>query len=61
VRAAGRTLGSDDAEAPGGTDSLADGEPRDADTARDADDTDLPDSPQRAAARSRWARLLARI
>jgi hypothetical protein len=54
-------LGRDDAAAPGDTASLPDGEPRDDGTARDADATDLPDSPQRAAARSRWARLLARI
>jgi hypothetical protein len=54
-------LGRDDAAAPGGTDSRSDGEPRDAATAEDTDAADLPDSPHRAAARSRWARLLARI
>jgi hypothetical protein len=54
-------LGRDDAAAPGGTDSLADGQPGHAGTARNADAADLPDSPPRAAARSRWARLLARI
>jgi hypothetical protein len=54
-------LGRDATAAPGGTDSLADGQPGHAGTARNADAADLPDSPQRAAARSRWARLLARI
>jgi hypothetical protein len=57
--------GRDNAAAPGDTASLADGEPRDAATAAataaDTDAADLPDSPQRAAARSRWARLLVRI
>jgi hypothetical protein len=41
--------------------SLTCSEPHDAGTARDAAAADLPDSAQRAAARSRWARLLARI
>jgi hypothetical protein len=54
-------LGRDNAATPADTLSLAGSEPHDASTARDADAADLPDSPQRAAARSRWARLLARI
>jgi hypothetical protein len=54
-------LGRDDAAAPGGTASLPDGEPHAAGTAETRRAADLPDSPQRAAARSRWARLLARI
>jgi hypothetical protein len=54
-------LGRDDAAASGGTDSISHGEPRDAATAGDTAAADLPDSPHRAAARYRWARLLARI
>ena len=41
--------------------SLAVDEPGEAGTARGAEATDRPDSPQRAAACSRWGRLLARI
>jgi hypothetical protein len=55
------TTGRDHAPACGGVASIPDGGPRAAATARDAGTTDLPDSPQHAAARSRWARLLARI
>jgi hypothetical protein len=47
-------LGRDDAITPGGTASLAGSKPHDTDTAGN-------DAPQRAAARSRWARLLARV
>jgi hypothetical protein len=47
-------LGRDDAVTPGGTASHAGSEPHDTDTAGN-------DTPQRAAARFRWARLLARI
>jgi hypothetical protein len=55
------TLGREDAPAPGGIASIPDGEPHAAHTAGGTAATDLPDSPQHAAARSRWARLLARI
>jgi hypothetical protein len=48
------SLGREDAEAPSDTDSSPVLRP-------EAGTADLPDSPQRAAARSRWARLLARI
>jgi hypothetical protein len=54
-------LGRDDAAAPAGKPSLAGSKPHDAGTARDTAPAELPDSPQRAAARPRWARLLARI
>jgi hypothetical protein len=53
-------LGRDDAEATGElASSAADDLPSSTGTA--TADAGLPDSPQRAAARSRWARLLARI
>jgi hypothetical protein len=53
-------LGRDDAEATGElASSAADHLPSRTGTA--AADADLPDAPQRAAARSRWARLFARI
>jgi hypothetical protein len=51
------TLGRDDAPASGGIASHLDGEPREDGTAGDAEAADLPDSPHRAGARSRWARL----
>ena len=55
-------LGRDDGTAPGDTASSPPGSerPRDAGTAG-AGAADRPDTPQRTAARSRWARLLARI
>jgi hypothetical protein len=57
------SLGRHDGEAPGEMASAAghDLPPGTGTATAGRDDADMPDSPQRAAARSRWARLLARV
>jgi hypothetical protein len=57
------SLGRHDGEAPGEMASAAghDLPPGTGTATAGSDDADVPDSPQRAAARSRWARLLARV